>query len=105
MIAANDRQDRVRPINEKAKERQEDRHGYAVSARHHQGEPSDPLLLLGGLFQETTTRVPPEAAVNGKFDPLEVFKETYCRPADPGGTWRIHAKIREVAGSAKDDPR
>jgi len=45
-----DRQDRVRPDQRQGKGRgQETRHGNAGAARHYQGEPADPLVLLGGL--------------------------------------------------------
>ena len=56
--------------------------------RHHQGEPADPLVLLGGLVPGDDPR-PHRAAVQGKVDPLEGLKENIIVgrliPAGTGG--------------------
>jgi hypothetical protein len=67
------------------------------SARHHQGEPADPLVHLGGVVPGDHARAH-RGAVNGKADTLEGLKENVIvGRLIPAGTGAMMGRLREVA--------
>ena len=85
---------------------QEDRHGNAGSARHHQGEPADPLVLLGGLVPGDHPRAHRSRRQRQGRSAGRPQGERHCRPADPGGHRRLDGQDPRSRRQARQaDPR
>ena len=101
------RQDRVRRAQRQGQGRgQEARHGNAGSARHHQGEPADPLVLLGGLVPGDHPRAHRSRRQRQGRSAGRPQGERHRRPADPGGHRRLDGQDPRSRGEARQaDPR
>ena len=101
------RQDRVRRDQRQGQGRgQEARHGNAGAARHHQGEPADPLVLLGGLVPGDHPRAHRSRRQRQGGPAGRPQGERHCRPADPGGHRRLDGQDPRSRGQARQaDPR
>ncbi len=101
-----DRQDRVRPAQREGQGGgQEARHGNAGSARHHQGEPADPLLLLGGVVPGDHPRAHRSRRQRQGRSAGRPQGERHRRPADPGGHRRLDVQDPRGRGQARQaDP-
>ncbi len=86
-----DGQDRARRTERADEGRgQEARQGPPGSARHHQGEPADPLVHLRGLVPGDDARAHRGRRQRQARHARGPEGERDCRPADPGGHRRHH---------------
>ena len=106
-LGRTDRQDRVRPAQRQGQGRgQEARHGNAGAARHYQGEPADPLVLLGGVVPGDHPRAHRSRRQRQGGPAGRPQGERHCRPADPGGHRRLDGQDpRSRRQARQDDPR
>ena len=85
---------------------QEARHGNAGSARHHQGEPADPLVLLGGLVPGDHPRAHRSRRQRQGGHAGRPQGKRHRRPADPGGHRRLDGQDPRSRRQARQaDPR
>jgi DNA-directed RNA polymerase subunit beta' len=68
---------------------QEDRHGHAGAARHHQGELADPLVHLGGVVPGDHPRPHRSGRQRQGRHARRPQGERHRRPADPGRHRRL----------------